>query len=58
MAAWSPATFACVFVAAMGDRTMTYKAAALLSAFITVFGVGLFHYVLQVPMPVLEWRGL
>ncbi len=54
----APATFASVFVAAMGDRTMTYKAAAILSLVITVFGVALFHYLLQVPMPVLEWRGL
>ena len=42
----------------MGDRTMTYRQATILSAVITVFGVGLFHYLLQVPMPVLEWRGL
>ena len=53
-----PGTFACVFVAAMGDRTATFKSAAVLSAIITTFGVGLFHYVLQVPMPILEWRGL
>lgn len=54
----APATFACVFVAAMGDRNMTYKQALALSVIITVFGVALFHYVLQISMPVLEWRGL
>ncbi len=53
----APATFACVFVAAMGDRGMTLKQALALSVIITVFGVSLFHYVLQIPMPVLEWRG-
>jgi len=53
----APATFACVFVAAMGDRSMTWLQAVVLSLIITVFGVGLFHYVLQIPMPVLEWRG-
>jgi putative tricarboxylic transport membrane protein len=53
-----PGTFACVFVAALGDRTATVKSAFLLAAFITAFGVGLFSYILQVPMPVLEWRGL
>ncbi|WP_162826952.1 tripartite tricarboxylate transporter TctB family protein [Pseudolabrys taiwanensis] len=53
----APATFACVFVAAMGDRSMTWKQAVVLSLIITVFGVGLFHYILQIPMPVLEWRG-
>jgi hypothetical protein len=54
----APGTFACVFVAAMGDREATLKSSALLAAVITVFGVGLFAYILQIPMPVLEWRGL
>jgi hypothetical protein len=54
----APATFACVFVAAMGDRGMTYKSAAVLSAIVTVFGVALFSYLLQIPMPILTWRGL
>jgi hypothetical protein len=53
----APATFACVFVAAMGDREMTLKKAILLSAFIMVFGVALFSYLLQIPMPILTWRG-
>jgi hypothetical protein len=25
---------------------------------VTIFGVGLFSYLLQVPMPLLTWRGL
>jgi hypothetical protein len=54
----APGTFACVFVAAMGDRDATVKSSAILAAIITVFGVGLFSYILQVPMPVLQWRGL
>lgn len=54
----APATFACVFVAAMGDREATLKSTIVLSAIITVFGVGLFSYLLQIPMPVLTWRGL
>jgi hypothetical protein len=54
----APGTFACVFVAAMGDREMTVKGAAILSALITVLGVALFSYLLQIPMPVLTWRGL
>jgi hypothetical protein len=54
----APGTFACVFVAAMGDRDATLKNSAVLAAFVTAFGVSLFHFVLQVPMPVLEWRGL
>jgi putative tricarboxylic transport membrane protein len=54
----APGTFACVFVAAMGDREATVKNSAILAAVITVFGVGLFSYILQVPMPVFTWRGL
>ena len=54
----APGTFACVFVAALGDRNGTLKSGALLSAIITVFGVGLFSYVLKIPMPILTWRGL
>lgn len=53
-----PGTFACVFVAAMGDREATLKSAVVLSAVITAFGVGLFSYILQIPMPILAWRGL
>jgi hypothetical protein len=53
-----PGTFACVFVAALGDRTMTLKAAVLLAAGISLFGVLLFSYVLQISLPVLQWRGL
>jgi hypothetical protein len=54
----APATFACVFVSALGDRSSTWKSALVLALIITVFGVGLFSYALQVPIPVLEWRGL
>jgi putative Ca2+/H+ antiporter (TMEM165/GDT1 family) len=45
------ATFACVFVAAMGDRQNSWKEAALLASGITVFGGGLFSYVLHVQIP-------
>ncbi|HLL26633.1 MAG TPA: tripartite tricarboxylate transporter TctB family protein [Xanthobacteraceae bacterium] len=50
----APATFACVFVSAMGDRTATWKSAALLALAITIFGVLLFAYVLKVPFPILK----
>ena len=53
-----PATFMCVFVSAFGDRTATLKGSFLLATVVTVFGVALFSYVLQVPMPLLTWRGL
>ena len=56
----APATFACVFIAALGDRESTFKSSFLLAAGITLFGVILFAYVLKIPFQVvrpdiLEW---
>jgi hypothetical protein len=51
----APATFACVFVAALGDHKATWLGGIVLAAIITVFGVLLFHFVLQIPMPVLKF---
>jgi len=50
-----PATFACVFVSALGDRETTLKGALVLAGAITVFGVILFSYLLKIPMPILHW---
>jgi hypothetical protein len=50
-----PATFACVFVAALGDREMTPRGALILSAGVTIFGILLFSYLLKVSMPILKW---
>jgi putative Ca2+/H+ antiporter (TMEM165/GDT1 family) len=52
-----PATFSCVFVAALGDKTATWLGTIVLSTVVTAFGVGLFSYFLQVPMPILTWWG-
>jgi hypothetical protein len=52
-----PATFACVFVAALGDKNATWKGTFILATVVTTFGVVLFSYFLQVPMPVLTWKG-
>lgn len=52
-----PGTFACVFIAALGDRNKTWKSVLLLSTVVTVFGVVLFSYFLQVPMPILTLGG-
>jgi hypothetical protein len=46
-----PAAFTCVFISALGDRTATLKGALVLSAGVTLFGVALFHYALNVPIP-------
>ena len=47
-----PATFVCVFTAAIGDRENSWKESALLAAGITVFGVLLFSLVLHVQIPI------
>jgi hypothetical protein len=49
------ATFMCVFVSALGDRTATVKGSALLAAYITVGGGFLFSYLLKVPFPLFRW---
>ncbi|MGA8816611.1 MAG: tripartite tricarboxylate transporter TctB family protein [Xanthobacteraceae bacterium] len=53
----APGTFACVFIAALGDRTATWKSTIILSTVVTVFGVALFSYFLQVPMPIFTLGG-
>jgi hypothetical protein len=52
-----PGTFMCVFIAAQGDKGATLLSTIVLSAIVTIFGVALFSYFLQVPMPILTWRG-
>jgi len=49
-----PAVFACVFVCALGDKTATYKSSLILAGGVTVFGVLLFHYLLNIPFPLLR----
>ena len=46
-----PATLACVFVAALGDRGNSWREAILLAIGITIFGTLLFVYVLRVQLP-------
>ncbi len=53
----APGTFACVFFSALGDKDATYKGSFILAAVVTLFGVTLFSYFLQVPMPIFTWRG-
>ena len=49
-----PAIFACVFVCALGDKTATYKSSFALACGVTVFGVLLFHYLLNIPFQLLR----
>src|SRR6202023_2412842 len=43
----APGTFACVFIAALGDKSKTLVGTIILSTVVTVFGVGLFSYFLK-----------
>jgi hypothetical protein len=47
----APATFACVFISARGDRTATWKSSFFLALGVTFFGCLLFSYVLKIPFP-------
>jgi hypothetical protein len=50
-----PASFVSVFVAALGDRGNSVRAAAGLAAAMTAFGVVVFHYGLHVLLPLFAW---
>lgn len=50
-----PATFASVFISALGDRTARFLPVAALAAGITVFCVIVFHFGLGVPFPLFRW---
>ncbi len=49
------ATFACVFVSALGDRESTLKSSAILAVCVTVVGCLIFGYLLQLPFPIFRW---
>jgi len=53
-----PAIFACVLLSAAGDRTITLYQALVLSSIITVLGVTLFAFILQVRLPLLKVLGI
>jgi hypothetical protein len=53
----APGTFACVAMAACGDKDANWKSTLILATIVTVFGVSLFSYFLQVPMPIFTWWG-
>ena len=50
----APATFACVFVGALGTRGTTLKEAGILAIVVTIFAIVLFRYGLQVQFPILR----
>jgi hypothetical protein len=50
-----PATFAAVFISALGDRSGTLKSSFLLAVGVTVVGILVFSYGLQVQFPLFTW---
>ena len=50
-----PASFVSVFVAAIGDRGNSWRAAAALAAVMTVLGVVVFHFGLHLLLPLFAW---
>ena len=50
-----PASFVSVFVAALGDRANSWRAAAGLAAAMTVLGVVVFHFGLHLLLPLFTW---
>jgi hypothetical protein len=50
-----PASFVSVFIAALGDRANSWRAAAGLAALMTLLGVVVFHYGLHLLLPLFSW---
>ncbi len=50
-----PATFAIVFIAALGDRLNTFRSAFVLAAGMVGIGVVVFWWGLQIQLPLLRW---
>lgn len=50
-----PATFAIVFISAMGDRQNTIKSALILSSAMVVVCIGVFWWALQIQFPLFQW---
>jgi hypothetical protein len=52
-----PATFAIVFVSALGDRENSWRGAALLGLAMVAVSVVVFWWALQVQLPLFKWSG-
>ena len=51
-------TFACVFIAAIGDKDATWIGSFVLASVITVVGVAVFIYGLKMNLPLFQLQGL
>ncbi|KAA0889290.1 tripartite tricarboxylate transporter TctB family protein [Pusillimonas sp. ANT_WB101] len=50
-----PATFAMIFIAALGDKDNSLLASVLLGLGVTAFAVGVFYYGMQMQFPLFNW---
>src|SRR5690606_5240947 len=50
-----PATLALVFISALGDRTHTLLSALALAVFVTILGVVIFSWGLDLQFPLFRW---
>lgn len=50
-----PATFAIVFISALGDRSNSVRAAAVLAIAMVVVAALVFHWALQLQLPMFQW---
>ena len=50
-----PATFALVFISSLGDRTHTLLTALALSVFVTIIGIIIFSWALELQFPMFRW---
>ncbi|MFM0116880.1 tripartite tricarboxylate transporter TctB family protein [Paraburkholderia nemoris] len=50
-----PATFAIVFISALGDRDNTWKSALMLAVVMSVVCVVVFWFLLRVQLPLFQW---
>lgn len=50
-----PATFALVFISALGDRTHNLLTALALSTFVTILGIIIFAWALELQFPLFRW---
>jgi hypothetical protein len=53
----APATFSIVFIAALGDRTNTVRAAVVLALVMSVAAAIIFWWALSLQMPLFKWGG-
>ncbi len=50
------ASLSLILISAMGDRKQTWQSASLLALIVTIVGVGVFSYALNLPFSLVSWE--